>query len=142
MFRKTFFTSLILFVGLQFTAVAAEALKCAICGMEFKRNAKTAFESTRGGNPTHFCSFACVHRFHEKFKDTPIFARDFETGNRIDASRAFFLFKSKNVLKELEFDMPPSVVAFSTEEAAKRIQSRLKDGEIVTGYVSLERAYR
>lgn len=142
MFRKAFFPWIILLFGLlQNTASSGEAFKCAICGMEFREKAKTAFESAPDGKPIHFCSYACIHRFHERYKDAPIFAHDFETGNRIEANTAFFLIKSKNVLKELDFDMPPSVVAFSKKESAEKAQSRLKDGEIVTGYAALEKVY-
>lgn len=106
-------------------------------------SAKTGFESERNGKPTHFCSFACAHRFHSSadHRNAPLFAHDFKTGARLDAKQAFYLIKSKNISKELEFDMPPTVVAFSSEQTAKEIQTRLKDGEVVKGFEAVEKAY-
>ena len=133
---------LVLWISCLTFASAAESLKCSVCGMEFKKEAKTAFESTRNGKPVHFCSFTCAERFHKSSKDTPLFILDYENSGRINANDAFFLVNSKNILPELDFDMPPSVVAFSKEESAKKVQTRLKDGQVVKGYDALEKLFK
>jgi YHS domain-containing protein len=135
---KLLFSICLLFIGLS--AFAAQ-LDCPVCGMHFKEDAKTSFESVRDGKPIHLCSFSCARRVHKKTPAAALKARDFETGAALDARTAWFLVKSKNVLKELDFDMPPSIVAFATEDAAKKARARLKDGEVVKGFDAVEKAY-
>ena len=129
------------FLLLQTVALAGEKTKCPICGMNFEVGAKTSYESTRDGKPVAFCSFSCARRFHQKYPDAKLHAHDFETGKPVEASSAFFLAKSKNVLKELPFDMPPSVVAFAGREAANKTKARLGDGEVVKGFPALLKIY-
>ncbi|MBI4403782.1 MAG: nitrous oxide reductase accessory protein NosL [Deltaproteobacteria bacterium] len=119
-----------------------EPSRCVICGMEIKKDAKIIFESVRDGKPIHFCSFSCVHSFHSKYRDAPVFVYDFNSGKKVNAQSAFFIVKSKNILKELEFGMPPAVVAFLDEASARKVQVRLKDGEVVRGYETLEKMFQ
>lgn len=118
--------------------------ECSICGMKTSTDAKTGFDSVRDGKPVYFCSFACAHRFHEAaaHKNAPLSAHDYQTGAAIDSGSAYFLVKSKNITKEVDFDMPPTVVAFATESGAKEVQSRLKDGEVVKGLDAVTKAYK
>ncbi len=136
--KRALLSLLLLFI---FSATTSYAADCPVCGMHFKDGAKTSFETVKDGKPVHVCSFSCARRVHKKMPEAPLKAVDFETGSAVDAKSAWFLVKSKNVLKELEFDMPPSVVAFSKEEQAKKARERLKDGEIVKGIDAVEKAY-
>lgn len=139
------FSLLFILLGLfQGSAMAAETDKaCAVCGMKTSAIAKTGFESEKDGKPIYFCSFACAHRFRESkaFRDAPLFAHDFRSGIRTDASAAYFLIKSSQINKEVDFDMPPTVVAFSAEAEAKETLERLKDGQVVKGIGAVEKAY-
>jgi YHS domain-containing protein len=134
-----------IFLALTFTLIAGAAattkLHCSICGMDFTPTAKTSFASVHKGKPIHFCSFTCASRFHKKYPEEALSALDFLTGSKLETKSAYFLIRSKNILKELEFDMPPSVVAFKTSAAAKKTQARLGDGEVVQGLGALEKAY-
>lgn len=123
---------------------AATEKNCAVCGMKTTTDAKTGFNSVKDGKPVYFCSFACAHRFHGSgaHKDAPLFAHDYKSGAEIDANKAYYLVKSKSIAKEIDFDMPPTVVAFSTEQAAKETQSRVKDGEVVKGFEAVVKAYK
>jgi hypothetical protein len=118
-----------------------DSISCRLCGMHFKEAAKTSFESTRDGTPLHVCSFSCAKKLRGKQPNAPLKSHDFDTGAPIDAGTAWFLIKSKNVQKELDFDMPPSVVSFSTELTARKTRDRLKDGEVVKGFEKVEKAY-
>src|SRR5476651_1678152 len=96
-----------LFLIFSATAMAAD---CPVCGMHFKDGAKTSYETVKDGKPVHVCSFSCARRVHKKMPEAPLKAVDFETGASVDANSAWFLVKSKKCLKELDFDMPPSVI--------------------------------
>jgi YHS domain-containing protein len=128
-------------VAIPLGAATEATLKCPICGMKFKPSAKTSFEATHEGKELQVCSFACARRLRKKYEKDPLYAHDFHTLKKIDSTSAFFLIKSKNLLKELDFDMPPSVVAFSVEADAKKVRDRLMDGEIVNGFAAMEKAY-
>lgn len=127
---------------LSLSASAATTFKCLACGMDVAQGAKGGFESKKEQKPVHLCSFACAQAFHKRAPETPLFAYDFSTGNQVDVKLAYFLVKSKNILKEVEFGMPPFVAAFSDEISAKKTQTRLKDAEVVKGYEALEKALK
>lgn len=124
--------------------LAADALQCAICVMPVKADSKTRFDSTRNGKPVTFCSFSCAHGFHKKFPGERLEGHDFETGQPVDVQSAFFLAKSENIfnlVKELEFGMQPTVIAFAKEGAAKKIKEQVKDGEVIKGFEALKKLY-
>ena len=131
---------LILLILFTIPALAAK-VECPICGMNFEEGARTSYAGKRGDKPVQFCSFSCAHKFHGHNPKAALEARDFDGGKAVDAGSAWFLIKSKNVLRELPFDMPPTVVAFSSEAAAKKTRERLKDGEVVKGFETVEKAY-
>jgi len=135
------FLNLFLIICSLALGTETQNLQCAICGMETKTGSKTSFESRRDGKPVRFCSFSCAHAFRKKYPNEKLMMNDFETGKPIDAKSAFFLANSENLLKELEFGMPPAIVAFEKEGSAKKVKARLKDGEIVNGLESLEKKY-
>lgn len=137
---RVFLFALLLTFLLIPSGFAADA-KCPICNMVIQKDSKTAFESVRENKPVHVCSFSCAHRFHKRFPDAEIFVKDYVSGKRISAKVAFFLVKSKNILKEIDFEMPPTVVAFSTEADAKKVKARLGDGELVQGFDALQKVY-
>ncbi len=116
--------------------------QCIVCGMDVKPESKAAFDSTKEGKPVRFCSFSCAHGFHKKYPKEKLVTKDYDSGKTIDTSSAYFLVGSDNILKELEFVMPPAIVAFETEESAKKMQARLKDGELIKGFNSLEKKYQ
>jgi YHS domain-containing protein len=118
-----------------------QILNCVVCGMETKPGSKTAFESAKDGKPVRFCSFSCAHAFHKKFPKEKMGAKDYETGKDLDTHSAYFLVGSENILKEIEFGMPPAIVAFEKEDPAKKAQARLKDGEIIKGFDALGKKY-
>ena len=137
------FIFLAIFGVLQVALAHAESpVTCAVCGMEMKPGARASFESIRNEKPVYLYSYSCAHAFHSKYPDAPLFAFDWDTGSKIDVKSASFLVKSKNVLKELEFGMAPTVVAFSSEALAKKHHDRLKDGEVVKGYEALEKIFQ
>jgi len=128
---------------LLFLAVPAWALtkvECPVCGMQFSDKAKTSFFATHDGKPVHLCSFACAAKLADRDPKAPFTAVDFASGKSLPADSAYFLIRSKKLLKELEFDMPPSVVAFTDEKAAKEKAKSLGDGEIVQGWPALKKA--
>lgn len=124
--------------------LAGDALQCAVCGMPVKANSKTRFDSTRDGKPVTFCSFSCAHGFHKKFPKEHLEGHDFDTGQPVYVQSAFFLAKSENIfnlVKELEFGMQPTVVAFAKEGAARKVREQVRDGEVIKGFEALQKLY-
>ena len=68
--------------------------------------------------------------------------REFTSGGMIKADDAFFLVRSKNILKELKFDMPPSVVAFSGLGGCRQLGRCTKEPARFTGMVSHENSQK
>ncbi len=70
-------------------------------------------------------------------------ATDFETGRPVKTEGAYFVIKSKNLFrrKGMELEMPPPIVAFSSEKKALALQADLKDGKVVKGFKAVEREY-
>ncbi len=143
--NRGFFVALLVTVFLPtFSSMAAPApavakAECPVCGMHFSEKAKTSYFGTHDGKPLHLCSFACAAKLSDRDPKSAFSAVDYPTGNKIPAESAYFLVNSKKVLKELEFDMPPSVVAFADEKAAKEKVKALGDGEVVKGWPQLKK---
>ena len=116
-------------------------LKCAVCGMDFSPGSRTSFEATIEAKSTPLCSFQCAARTHRKYPTAKLEAFDYLTGKRLPAETAFFLAKSQNLLKEVEFAMAPTVVAFASEKPAQTSKARLGDGVVVQGFSQLEKQY-
>jgi len=117
--------------------------QCVVCGMKVPVDAKGGFEATRNEKTVHFCSFFCAKRFHshKKYQKTPLFTKDYLTGEKIDALSAHYLTKSKKLSKEVTFGMAPIVAAFKSEAPAKKVQSEYKEGVVVKGFAALEKLY-
>jgi hypothetical protein len=131
-------------LGLLFAFYSqAEPSKCAVCGMEVSAKSRTSYSAAKAGTPVKLCSFVCAHSFHEKFPAAKLSATDFLTGKSIPADAAYYMVKSKTLAarKDLEFEMPPPIVAFGNETEAKKFQSELKDGEILKGFPAVEKKY-
>ena len=107
----------------------------------FPKTAAFIVDAQFGGKTLRFCSFSCAHRFHRAHTETGFAVRDYESGKEISASRAFFVLDSKNILKELPFDMAPTVVGFGAEASARSKIKGLGDGEVVQGMDALEKRY-
>ena len=141
--RGFFFPLLLLVWGAAsswgFDAAAAGTLECPICGMHFKATARTSFLAQYEKKPLNLCSFACATKLSDRQSGATFQVLDFASGNLIDAEKAFFLIKSKNLLKELEFDMPPSVVAFAQKAQAQAKQKAIGDGEVINGWKDLKK---
>ncbi len=137
---QTISRGLFFLLFLFFSALAgANPLECPLCGMSFKATAKTSFLATHEAKPLPLCSFACAVKLFDRKNGTTFHVLDFSSGKQFSADKAFFLVKSKNLLKELEFDMPPSVVAFLDEAQARAKQKTLGDGEVVHGWKALKK---
>jgi nitrous oxide reductase accessory protein NosL len=99
-------------------AVAAD--KCPLCGMNLSGNENTAFVVTmKTGEDVTYC---CPHcglwvMAKEKDKVKSAKARDFISGEWIDASKAVYLFKSKAVPA-----CSPSWIAFGSKKDAERFK--------------------
>jgi hypothetical protein len=130
-------TSLVLAVAIA----SAAPENCSICGMSISSASKTTFTTERDGKTTEFDSFTCASRFQAKYPKAALWARDFLTGKKIEASKAFYLVKSEKIQKEVEFGMMPTVVAFADEAEARKKQKALGDGEIVKGFAAARKAY-
>lgn len=122
--------------------VAKNVQKCDICRM--KVDARTHFEGIEQENkkPVHFCSFICAHQYRRKDAKAPLSVYDFGTGKKVNADKAFFLVKSKNIANELGFGMPPLVVGFVTKADADKVQKRLADGNVVEGFNAVQKTYK
>ena len=125
---------------LHVVSSAQDALRCPVCGMDLK-SSTVSFETTQNGKSAYTCSFACAHRYHRKHPEASLHIRDFTNGKRLDVNDAFFLVKSKNLLKEVEVLMPPAVIAFQTEGDAQKASKRLGDGTVVKGFDAAIRVY-
>lgn len=113
--------------------------ECPVCGMTFKPLAKTAFLTKIQDKPRHLCSFACAAKTADKAHGVKFEVADFNRAKMVDADNAYFLIRSKNLLKELDFDMPPTVVAFASEKEAKEKAAKLGDGEVIHGWKKLKK---
>ncbi len=119
---------------------SAKLAECPVCGMTFRPTAKTAFFTKVQEKPRHLCSFACATKTSDKFPEAKFEVTDFSSDKTIPGDDAYFLVRSKNLLKELDFDMPPTVVAFASEKAAKDKTTKLGDGEVIRGWKNLKQA--
>jgi len=137
-FLLPLFFTLWLWSAQAFAAVAQKA-ECPICGMHFSATAKTSYLTTHENKPLHLCSFSCAAKLSDRHASATFTAIDFSSGKKIPAESAYFLIRSKKLLTELEFDMPPSVVAFADAEVAKAKQQALGDGEVIRGWKSLKK---
>ena len=138
--NRGFFIPLFLTLSLFLSSVAPAAeLECPVCGMTFKQEAKTAFSTQLEGKSRRLCSFACAAKTAQKYPQAGFQLNDFNSGKSLNGENAHFLIRSKNLLKELDFDMPPSVVAFASEKEAKEKTTKLGDGEIVHGWKNLKK---
>lgn len=139
--------ALVFLLALTFFCPALKAAsevqkKCPVCSMTFQPQAPTSFRATQeNGTPHEFCSFSCSLKFHRKFNGAALEAHDFISKKPIDAKNAFFIANSKALLKELDFDMPPSVIAFAKKSDAEAKLKQLKDGTLIEGYSRLEKFY-
>lgn len=115
-------------------------LQCPVCGMHFNSTAKTSFQAHEGEGKKQVCSFSCASRLKKRFH-SKLQAKDYSSGEWIEAESAYYLIRSRNLLKELDFDMPPSVVAFGSEREAYKKLKELGDGKIVGGFGALEKTY-
>jgi hypothetical protein len=138
---KLAFLSLLFLSAVCRPLSAAPQVRCPICGMQFESHAPSSFHAKQGEKDHELCSFSCSLKFHRKFSDALLEAHDFSSKKRIDAKNAFFIAKSQNILKELAFDMPPSVVAFERKVDAEKKLKELKDGILIEGYSRLEKLY-
>jgi len=117
-------------------------ITCPICGMEVKAESRTQFEVNLSQEKKHFCSLSCVETYAKRHSSEPVFLFDYETGEKIAAESAYFLARSEKLMKEIEFQMPPTVVGFKKKETAEKHQKRLGDGKIVQGLESLKKEFK
>lgn len=115
---------------------------CPVCGMEVKPESRTQFEMSHSKDTKHFCSLSCVETYSKKYSTEPVYLFDYETGEKIPAAGAYFLARSEKLLKELEFEMPPTVVGFKRKESAEKHQKRLGDGKVIQGFESLKKEFK
>lgn len=134
----------LLHVIVSAAALAAPATRypCAVCGMDVRPGSRAAFEARDGGKQVYFCGFACAARYKGGNASLNVYGHDFETGKKIDTAQAFFLVRSRRLLKEMEFGMPPAVAIFASRDHARKKQSRLGDGEIVKGFGEALKTYQ
>ncbi len=127
-------------VATNASGVESAKAACPVCGMHFSSTARTSFFGTHDGQHVHLCSFSCAAKLSDRDSKATFTAVDFTSGKPVPAESAYFLIRSKKLLKELEFDMPPSVVAFSDEKAAKDKAKSLGDGEVLKGWEPLKKS--
>ncbi len=120
------------------SVASAKEADCVVCGMKVKEGARVGFEAVHENKAIHFCSFACASAFHKKHPDSALRAFNYLGGEPVDAAKAFYLVKSKGLLKEVEFGMPPVVAAFSSKADAEGAAKRLGDGKVVQGLESVK----
>lgn len=135
-----FFSPLIaLFLFMGFPSWAA--LRCPVCGMEIAESNPTSFQFLEKEQKIQVCSFVCASRFHRKHPSSQIKVKAHETSEWIEGTKAFYLVKSKNILKEITTQMLPPVIGFKSEQAALECKKRLGDGEVVPGIDAAIRVY-
>ena len=110
--------------------------------MDVKAESKIKFETIQKEKKVSFCSFSCAVQFHQKYPNSKISTTDYLYQKPIDAAQGFYLVRSKRLLKEFEFDMPPTVAVFATREDAETTQKKLGDGKILSGFDAAEKEYR
>ena len=140
--KKPVFVLFCFFFFSSALGASPETASCSVCGMEIKVDSKIGFEADFQGKHIHFCSFSCALRFHQKHTDVSLLGHDYISGTPLDTKESFFLVKSPNLLKELEFGMPPAVAVFSSESSAKKAQARLGDGQVAKGLEQAAQAFQ
>lgn len=131
-----FFAFLLVFFSPVFAAS-----KCPVCGMDVRETSKIIFQFAEKENKTEVCSFVCASRYHRKHSDLSLTVKDFSSTEFVDVKKAYFLVKSKNILKEVDTRMLPPVIGFKSEQAALEMKKRLNDGDIVQGFDAAVRVY-
>lgn len=140
MSNRYFFSKFLFFI-LFFLPAFVIAARCPVCGMDVKAESKTKLQFTAKESKTEVCSFVCASRFSKKHADQELLAPDFKKGEWVAAKTAFFLVKSKNLLKQTDVPMLPGVVAFKNEPDALEMKKSLGDGEVVQGFDAAVRVY-
>ena len=129
-----FLLSLSLPVWGVLAGLPAGGAKCPVCRMKIGPESKTVFSALRveAGKETlvHVCSYSCAHALHKKRPESPITAYDFESGEAVSASDAWYVVKSQKVADQVEFGMPPVVAAFKDEVKAKALQQKVNEGAV------------
>ena len=116
--KAVFILLTIAFVALAAGAVYASFDKCPLCGMNIAGNENTAYEVVfSDGNSATYCCPHCGLWVHGSDKDNikEARARDFISGEWMDPSDMYFVFKSKAIPA-----CAPSWIAFAKESEAKK----------------------
>lgn len=120
--------------------------KCPVCRMEITPQSKTVYSTTaeKGGKKEtlHLCSYSCAHAFHTKRPEGQLDAHDFETGEAVPSTAAWYVVKSRKIDEEVGFGMAPIIAAFKDEVRAKALQQKLQDGQVVHGLAAVETTYK
>lgn len=120
---------MVIFV-MMFVTVALAEDKCSLCGMKVDEAKKQYFViTTKDGKKQKACNQGCAVMFMENIKKElkTLEAVDYNTGNLIDANKAFFVRGS---------DIKPvmggqSVVSFAKKEDAEKFQKE-HGGKVLT----------
>ncbi|NBX93159.1 MAG: hypothetical protein EB120_04975 [Proteobacteria bacterium] len=124
------------------TALSFAGVRCVICGMDVKPGSKTQFTVVESQEERRFCSLACVDSYLKRKPTREVYVFDYGSGEKIPASDAVFIARSEKLLKELEFEMPPTVIGFTNKEDAEKHQKRLGDGKLIQGFEALRKEFR
>ncbi len=118
--------SLVFLIGSQ---VLAEPQGCSVCGMNVSKYTHVKYVVTETDGKTHTtcgvqCGLTLQIRLGDKFKSA--MATDLITHREVEASKAFYVFKSSVIT-----DMGPGFIAFSTKEKAENFTKGF-GGRVVT----------
>ena len=118
--------SLVFLIG---SKVWADPQGCSICGMDVSKYTHVKYVITATDGKTYTtcgvqCGLTLQIRLSDKFKSA--LATDLVTHREVDASKAFYVYKSSAIT-----DMAPGFIAFSTKERAENFAKGF-GGKVVT----------
>ena len=127
--RNLLFGLILNLVFLSGSQVLADPQGCSICGMDVSRYVHVKYVVTTTDGKTFTtcgvqCGFTLQIRLGNKFKSA--MATDLITYREVEASRAFYVYKSSVIT-----DMAPGFIAFSTKERAENFAKGF-GGRVVT----------
>ena len=120
-------------------AVFAEAMKCAVCGMNLEEHARNHIQLSRKSDSQqrmHVCSLACAKKAlkHDAGYDV-VEVQDFNHPEKtLSGDSAFFLIKSEKIRSDLgDMVMSPYFGAYASKAEADNAQKKYGDGTVVEG---------
>lgn len=128
--KRSIISIILFFLFLPVYATGGERTGCQVCGMYIDQYQKTAGKlEYKDGKIVESCGIACLLRMVEDsggpdaFKS--ILVRDWISGNRVSADKAFYVLSSRIIP-----DMLPSIIAFQDPEDARLFREEY-GGEIL-----------